>query len=122
VRPDWPTRLSSLVYYERACWNAERQYVDDGDRQRALEQAIDDLREAATDKGLRDWAPQDPSLRIFRDPDTTYELRQRYKEIVGGAGDAPKPAPVRGAVRRPAMARRRRARQGRRQHSIDAGG
>jgi hypothetical protein len=121
LRPDWPTPLSSWVYYERACWNAERQYVDDEDRRRALEQAIDDLREAATDEGLRNWAPQDPSLRIFRDPDTTYDLRQRYQEIIGRAGDAPS-APVRGAVRRPAMARRRRVRQGRRQHSIDAGG
>ena len=108
LRPDWPTQLSSGGYYERACWNAERHHHNDQDRQRALEQAIDDLREAATDEGLRDWAPRDPSLRIFRDPDTAHELRERYREIVG-AGDAPRPAPARGAVRRPAMARRRRA-------------
>jgi hypothetical protein len=84
-QPGPPTPLSSGIYYDRACWNAERCDLSDEQKQSALQGAIDDLREAVTDEGLREWARLDPSLRIFRDPDTKYELRQRYKEIVGGA-------------------------------------
>lgn len=81
---DPATPLSSEIYYDRACWNAERRDVRGKRKRHALERAIADLREAATAETLRDWARQDPSLQVFRDPDTKYELRRGYKEIVGG--------------------------------------
>jgi hypothetical protein len=48
-----------------------------------LGHAIEDHTHASGDAHLRNWARQDPSFAVFRDPKTDYQLRKDYKEIIG---------------------------------------
>ena len=77
------TGLSRDARYGRACWLAQRPYDNAAEQRDGLHQAIEDLRESASVQRLRDWARDDPSLAIFRDPATDHELRSAYKKIVG---------------------------------------
>lgn len=78
-----PPPLNAAESYARACYECSRQASSDWARR-----ALADLRVAATDMALREWARLDPSLeRLRREPrDAEDTVPADYQRIVGDAG------------------------------------